>query len=431
MTGSGRSPGSTAPRRRNWAGNLEYRSATLAHPRDVAELAELVRRNRRVKALGSRHSFSDVADTDGVQVSLDRLPAHVVVDRSGAAPAVACAAGMTYDQLSDALRGQGLALPNLASLPHISVGGAIQTGTHGSGAGNPALSGTVSAVELVDATGRSVLVRDDSPDFGAVVVGLGAFGIVHRVTQRCVPAFEVAQRVWEDLPWDALLADLRAVTDSAYSVSLFTRFDSETVDQVWVKRRMADPPAPDLTEWGARAATSVRHMLPGTPPDNVTEQLDRPGPSSERLPHFRPEFRPGRGDELQSEYLVDVEHGVHAIAELRALGDEIAPLLHTAEIRRVAPDTAWLSPSGARDSLALHFTWQSRSREVAALLPRLEARLIALEARPHWGKIFTMGAADLGRAYPRLGDFAAAVERWDPERRFANPFLDRVLGAAG
>ena len=414
----------------NWSQNVTYRATEQVHPGSLSELQEIVARHARVKALGSRHTFNEIADTDGVHVSLDRMPSHLEVDTERRL--VTSSAGLTHSELSLALDEHDLALPNLASLPHISVAGAIQTGTHGSGSRNAALSANVVALEVVDASGELRRVETDDPDFDAVVVGLGAFGIVHRVTQRCVPAFEVAQNVHENLPWAALLPRLEEVMSSAYSVSLFTRYDADEVRQVWTKELIgADGPAgstTDLRALGGTAATSTLHPLPETASDNVTDQLGVVGRSHERLPHFRHGFKPGRGDEIQSEYLVDVAHATAAIDAMRALGPRIEPLLHVAEIRRIAPDRAWLSPAGGRDSLALHFTWRRLPEEVAAVLPVVEEPLLALGARPHWGKAFAADRAALRAAYPRFDDFIGAVDRWDPTGRFDNAFLQRVLG---
>ncbi|MGJ9423385.1 FAD-binding protein [Aeromicrobium sp. CF3.5] len=410
----------------NWSQNVTYHAAEQVHPSDLGELQDVVARHDRVKALGSRHTFNEIADTDGVHVILDRMPRHLEVDAER--HLVTSSAGLTHSELSLALDGHDLALPNLASLPHISVAGAIQTGTHGSGSRNAALSANVVALEVVDATGELRPVEEADADFDAVVVGLGAFGIVHRVTQRCVPAFEVSQTVHENLRWAALLPRLEEVMSSAYSVSLFTRYDSDEVRQVWVKELIGEPAVLDLRELGATAAISTVHPLPETASDNVNDQLGSIGRSHDRLPHFRHGFKPGRGDEIQSEYLIDVENATAAIEAMRSLGPRIEPLLHVAEIRRVAPDRAWLSPAGGRDSLALHFTWRRLPDEVAAVLPVIEEPLLALGARPHWGKAFAADRAALRAAYPQFDAFVDVVDRWDPTGTFDNAFLQRVLG---
>lgn len=408
---------------RNWSETIDYSSSEVRRPQSLAELISDVGGAGRVKALGSRHSFNEVADTTGMHVSLDAMPYDVEME----ADAVWSGGGMTHSELSFALHRKGRALPNLASLPHISVAGAIQTGTHGSGARNAALSDNVLALSVVTADGEDRLVSRSDGDFGAVVVGLGAFGVVHRVLQRTVPAFDVRQSVHQDVPWDRLLPSLETVMAGAYSVSLFTRYASDVVEQVWVKERVGDPVPSDLAALGGRAADRVLHPLPDTPADNVNEQLRLVGPSHERLPHFRHEFKPGRGDEIQSEYMVDVAHAAPAIEALRSIAHSFAPLLHVAEIRRIARDDAWLSPTGGRDSVALHFTWHRDPSAVRAVVAQVEEVLLPLGARPHWGKQFTCDRDVLRAAYPRFDDFVAAVDRWDPAGTFSNAFLDRVL----
>lgn len=410
---------------RNWAGNVTYRASRLLRPESLDALCEVVAGHDRVKALGSRHSFNDAADTEGVQVSLDLMPRDLQVDLDERT--VSIPAGLSHAEVSELLHAHGLAMPNLASLGHISVGGAIQTGTHGSGVRNRALSAEVTTVELVDASGSVRRFGRGDADFPAVVVGLGAFGVVHRVTQRAVPSFDIEQRVYQGVRWDSLLPRLEEVLGCAYSVSLFTRFDSEEVHQVWVKRRPEEPPF-DLRDLGGVESEVTLHPLPDVPVDHVTEQLGVVGPSHERLPHFRADFRPGRGDEIQSEYLLDASRGAEAIEAVRAIGTTVAPLLHIGEVRRVAADDAWLSPSGGRDSVAIHFTWKQLPERVASVVPVLEEVLIPLGARPHWGKVSACDHSTLAALYPRLDDFARRVADLDPHGKFDNAFLRRVLG---
>ncbi len=423
----------TTPRL-NWSETVTYTAADLGSPTSVADVQRLVADSAQVKAIGSRHSFNDSADTGGMQVSVAGLPPTIVVEQVGSGPrTVTCAAGLTHSQVAQHLHGEGLAFANLASLPHISVGGAIQTGTHGSGLRNAALSASVSAIELVDAGGQVRSLDRSDPDFNAVVVGLGAFGVVTAVTHEVVDAFDVEQHVFERASWDAVLTQLPAVVDSGYSVSLFARFDSAYVDQVWVKQRSdarTDVARDLLEQTGATPATRELHPLPDTPADNVTPQQGVRGPSHLRLPHFRHDFQPGRGDEIQTEYLLDIDNGVTAIEAVRRLGHLVAPILHIAEVRAVAADDAWLSPSGGRDSLAIHFTWQNLPDQVAAVVPQLEEVLLPLGARPHWGKLFACGHEDLRHVYPRLDDFARLLGTYDPTGKFENAYLRRVLGSS-
>ncbi|MBX0300079.1 FAD-binding protein [Cryobacterium sp. 1639] len=419
---------------KNWAGNVEYSTHDVRHPTTPAEVAEIVAAvdaaDGQLKALGSRHSFSLIADTAGTLVALDELVVEPTLQLGddGVAVSVRVGAGSTYAQVGAFLAANDLALPNLASLPHISVAGAVQTGTHGSGVRNGSLASSVLALEIVRASGQLEIVREHDPDFAASVVGLGALGIVTAVTLRVQPHFEVAQHVHEGLPWAAALSNWSAIMSGGYSVSVFTTFQGENTHQIWSKRRPdVDGPEVDLVALGATEASVTVHPLPGVAADSVTAQLREPGPWNERLAHFRSEFQPSHGEEIQSEYLIPAEHAVAAITALRAIGDRIAPLLHVSELRSVAADTAWLSPSYARDSLAIHFTWKPLPEAILAVLPLIEHTLEPFAPRPHWGKVATMSPAGLARAYPRLGDFAAHVRRVDPAGRFMNPYLKRVL----
>ena len=188
-----------------------------------------------------------------------------------------CSAWLKYGELAEALAAHGVALHNLASLPHISIAGAIATATHGSGDANGNLATAVRAVELVTSDGEVLTVARGEPDFDGLVVGLGALGVVTRVTLDVEPAYEVRQRVFEGLSWDALHEHFDEITASGYSVSVFTRW-GETVDQVWIKSRVTDAPEQERDElFGAVAATVDRHPILGLDPVNCTPQLGVPG----------------------------------------------------------------------------------------------------------------------------------------------------------
>jgi xylitol oxidase len=410
---------------KNWAGNLDYSSREVQRPGSVAELAEVVARSPRVKALGSRHSFNRVGDTDGVHVLLDALPRQIEPD--SAKGTVRVSGGVSYGELCRTLEAQGLAIHNLASLPHISVAGAVQTGTHGSGVGNQSLAGAVQAIELVRPGGDvATLSREDGDEFLAAVVGLGAFGVVTGLELSVQPSFRMRQRVLEDLPWDRALENFPALVSSAYSVSLFTNYAGDAISQVWLKALDEEPPLAGL--FGATAAARPRHPLPDMSAENCTPQMDEPGPWLDRLPHFRHEFTPSKGEELQSEFILPLEHAPAAIEAVRGLADKLAPLLFVSEIRTGAADDFWLSPFYRQQSAALHFTWKPLQPEVEALLPELEGRLRPFGARPHWGKLFSPAGHDWEQLYPRFAGFRSLAAAHDPDGKFRNGLLDSVLG---
>jgi alditol oxidase len=410
----------------NWAGNYRYQAAKLHRPSTLEQLQEVVAGAPRIRVLGSRHSFTGIADSAEL-VSLRGLPADVAVDHD--AGTVTCPAGLTYGELAQALEREGVALANLASLPHISVAGAVATATHGSGDGNGNLATAVAGLELVTSSGELLQASRGDPDFDGLVVGLGALGAVTRLTLDVEPAYQVRQRVFEGLAWDALDEHFDEITAAGYSVSVFTRW-GEAVDQVWVKRRVTgDPEAVDDDLFGAAAATVDRHPIIELDPVNCTPQLGAPGRWSDRLPHFRMGFTPSSGAELQSEYLVPRRHTAAAIGAVHALADLVRPVLQVSEVRTVAADRLWMSPQYRQDTIAIHFTWHPDPAGVERALTELEAVLAPCQARPHWGKVFLADAAAIASLYERLPDFRRLADRLDPRGAFRNPWLtDHVLG---
>jgi xylitol oxidase len=410
----------------NWAGTHAYRAGRIHRPGSVEELQQIVAAAPRVRVLGSRHSFSDIADSAEL-VELDGLAADIAVDR--AAGTVTLGAAVKYGELAEALIAEGAALHNLASLPHISVGGAIATATHGSGDANGNLATAVTALQMVTSDGELLTAARGEGDFDGLVVGLGALGAVTRVTLAIEPAYEVRQRVFERMAWDALLERFDAISAAGYSVSVFTRWGAD-VDQVWVKSRVTEAPEEVRRElFGAVAATVDRHPILGLDPVNCTPQLGVPGPWSERLPHFRMGFTPSQGEEIQSELFVAREQAPAAIEAVRALGARLDPVLLVSEIRTIAADGLWMSPQQGRATVALHFTWKREPDAVAGALADVEAALRPFGARAHWGKVFLAPAAEIGPLYERLPDFVALMERLDPRGAFRNAWLEeRVLG---
>lgn len=413
-------------RRTNWAGNYVYRARSVYYPSTFRELRDLIACLPRVRVLGSRHSFSGIADSAEL-VSLDRLPREVNVDRD--TMTVTVNGAIRYGELALALGRADLALANMASLPHISVAGAVATATHGSGDGNGNLATSVAAVELVTSDGEIVRLAREDDGFDGVVVGLGACGAVTRVTLDVEPAYEVQQHVFVGLGWEALFEHFDQITASGYSVSAFTVW-GDSVDQVWVKARVGGAIDPEPTDlFGAAPAQEERHPIAGLDPGNCTLQRGVPGAWSERLPHFRPGFTPSSGAELQSEYIVARRDGIAAIKALRRLSDTIAPLIQVSEIRTIAADSLWMSPQYGQDTVAVHFTWQPEPEPVRRALRELERSLAPFRARPHWGKVFVADAASVRPLYERVGDFTALLSRLDPRGAFRNEWLEtHVLG---
>jgi xylitol oxidase len=419
---------------RNWAGNVEFGADSIVQPRSVAELQEVVATctaaGRRARALGAAHSFSRVADTDGVMIATDGLQGIVGVV---GASTVTIEGGVRYAELAPYLHARGLALANLPSLPHVTVAGAAATGTHGSGDRNGGLATAIEAVELVTAAGELLTVGRGDPDGPAAGVALGALGVVARLVLRVGPTFDVAQRVHVDVPFDAAVGALDAVLASAYSVSLFTDWTDDRFHQVWRKHRLDEMDGPvdhivdGLGDLLGPPATVPLHPLPGLSADACTEQLGIPGPWHERLPHFRPDATPSAGAELQSEYFVDRRDGPDALRALRAMAADLRPVVLVTEVRSIAADELWLSPAYGRDSVAIHFTWRLEPRAVRALLPRVERALAPFVPRPHWAKLTTIDPATVRARSPRFDDFARCRARLDPTGTFTGPFVDALF----
>jgi len=409
----------------NWARNVTYTPTEVLAPRSLPELGDALAGAQRAKVKGSGHSFNRVADTEGVLISLTDMPDDLGIDSTSRI--VRVPGGLRYGDIVKRLDAAGLALSNLASLPHISVAGAVATGTHGSGDRVPPLSAAVAAVELMTADGEVRTLRRGEADFDGAVVSLGAMGVVVSLELDVVDRFEIAQTVYERVPVDAVLAELDAVTSLGYSVSTFTTWrDPDHFDQVWLKRRADDPVKAPATLLGASRATRSLHPLPGASAVACTPQLGVSGPWFERLPHFLLEFTPSSGEELQSEYFVERGRAVDALAALRALSASIVPLLQVSEIRTMAGDAQWLSPTRGQDTVAFHFTWIADQPRVEALLPVIEEALAPFQARPHWGKLFAARGEAVRAHYPRADRFIDLRDRLDPRGVFLNPYLHEI-----
>jgi alditol oxidase len=416
----------------NWARNLVYAAARVHAPASVEELQYLVASTEHIRALGTGHSFSTIADTCDDLVSLAELPRVVRIDEASSTVTVNSA--IRYGELAAALQARGYALRNLASLPHISVAGACATGTHGSGNTNGSLPTAIRGLQLVGADGNLVeLAPDRDPDrFHATAVGLGALGIITMLTLEIVPTYGISQVVYDDLPYRDITGHVEEVLGSAYSVSLFTDFRASRFTQVWLKRRVDPDGAPSLPLrfMGAPLADGPRHPVPGMDSVYATQQGGMPGPWHERLPHFRLDFVPSSGDELQTEYLIPRSLAGSALEALDGIREQIAPVLQICELRSVAADQLWLSPSYQRETLGIHLTWVKDTAAVAPVLLAIERQLEPYQARPHWGKLFAMPPDRLAELYERLPDFRAMRARLDPDGKFGNRFVDHHLTGA-
>jgi alditol oxidase len=407
----------------NWAGNYTYRAKRLREPETIDELRRIVAGADRIHALGSRHSFSDIGDSSEL-ISLDRIAQDIIIDAD--ASTVTVSAGVKYGHLALRLEEAGYALHNMASLPHISVGGAVATATHGSGDRNGNLATAVVGLELVTGSGDLVRVTPDDPRFAGMVVHLGALGVVTRLTLRVEPSYLVHQQVFEHVSWDVALERFDEIMGSDDSVSLFTDF-GDTINQVWRKHRVDSEREEELpaTFMGAAAATENLHPVATLSAENCTGQLGAPGPWLHRLPHFRMESTPASGDEIQAEYMVARHDAVAALTALRPLGPELQPHLWVSEVRTVAGDDLWLSTAYGVDTVCLHFSFRSDAEAAIRLERRIEDALAPFNPRPHWGKVFLATADEIEPRYERMREFRALADAMDPRGAFRNAFLER------
>lgn len=415
-----------AHREQNWASTHVFGAKCVLVATSMSELQEIVAREPRIRALGTRHSFNDVADGPGVLVTTTEMPPDIVI--SDDRRTVTVGAGTRYGVLAIALENAGLALHNMGSLPHISVGGATATGTHGSGVGNGSLSTAVNALEFVTADGSLRIVRRGDPEFKGSVIHLGALGIVSRITLDVQPSYRMRQDVYLSLPWTAIEGSkLRAVMSLGYSVSLFTSY-GDNITQMWVKSRIPEGAdnieIPDDYFGAIREPERIDYV--GTD-DNTTPMDGSVGPWTTRLPHFRIDRTPSNGDEIQTEYFVSLDDGAAAVAAVRTMADRIAPHLLVTELRAVKGDDFWLGETQGRDCLCIHFTWAKHTDQVATLLAELEEILATFAPRPHWGKVSAITATQVAERYPRLQDFRNLVAKHDPQRKFTGDYLDRLV----
>jgi len=413
---------------KNWAGNLEYSTSNIFYPKSIKEVQDLVKKTPKLRTLGTRHCFNTIADSQDNLISTRELNKVISLDAN--ARAVTVEAGIKYGELCPYLDEKGFALHNLASLPHISVAGSCATATHGSGVGNGNLATAVIALEFVTADGSIVTLskEKDGEKFLGAVVGLGALGIVTKLTLSIQPKFMMRQFVYEHLPVSQLKDNFDKIMSAGYSVSLFTDWQTDSINEVWIKSRVdTSNNNPPKEFFGAMIATKNLHPIAELSAENCTEQMGVPGPWYERMPHFKMGFTPSSGKELQAEYFIPRKNAVEAMLAVSRLSKQIGPNLFISEIRTIAADNLWMSPNRNQDSVAIHFTLKQEIPEVSKLLPLIEKELEPFNVRPHWGKLFTISAKQLAGRYEKLADFKKLVASYDPNGKFKNDFLNKVI----
>jgi xylitol oxidase len=339
---------------------------------------------------------------------------------------VTVGAGANYGVLAAQLHAEGWALHNMASLPHISIAGAVSTGTHGSGDKSGALATAVAGIEIATATGDLIELRRGDVGFDGMIVGLGAFGVVTRLTLDVEPTYEMRQDAFEGLTWATVLADFDAITSSGSSFSILNVWSGEDIDRLWIKTRLTDgyPKEVSAGHLGVRPAATPAPLAPDGAPLELTP-FGVPGPWSERVSHFLISQEPGVLEQIQSEYMLPRNQAVAAFQRLRAIGERIDPHLFLSEIRTMTGDRLWLSPAYGADAVAIHFTWKFEPEAVGRISAEIEEMLLPLGGRPHWGKLISSSAAQLAPLYPEMQQFRDLARTYDPNGKFRNAFLDK------
>lgn len=408
---------------KNWSGVYSYGAAAVAHPTSLEELRDIVATSANVHAVGSRHCFNGIADS-ATMVALDRMPMPFEIDRAN--NRVTVNPGMRYYELIQALEKEGLAIHNTASLPHITVGGAVASATHGSGDKLQNLAGAVAAMELITADGEILRVARGDENFEGMVVHIGALGIVSQISLDVEPSYRMRQEIFLDLEWDVLYDRFDEIMQSGDSVSMFTDY-GDTVNELWVKTRVADGESwtPRTELFGARAATAKIHPVPHLDATHCTDQLGEVGAWCDRLPHFKVEAIGDAGNEMQAEYMVDRADAVAGIRALKALSEVVRPYILAAEFRSVAPDDLWMSSAYQRETICLHYATIADPGVPDVMLPAVEDALAPYAPRPHWGKLFVATAEEIAPRYPRMDEFRALANQLDPAAKFRNEFLYR------
>lgn len=434
---------STTPTWRNWCGNVTAQPVRVVSPATATEVAEAVRQaagnGLRVKAVGSGHSFTSIAATDGVLLRMDRLDRLVSADP--ATGLVTVQGGMPLHRLNPLLAEYGLALENMGDIDRQTITGAISTGTHGTGVGFGSLATQLRALELVLADGSIVRCSaDDNPElFSAARVGLGALGIITAVTLQCVPAFAL-RCIEEPMPLDRVLDELDELVDGNDHFEFFWFPHTRTALTKRQTRLPADAPlnpVGDFQSWFddqfvtntlfealLRFGTSVPAAVPA-----ITRLASRALSARDYTDaSYRVFASPREVRFREGEYALPREHAAEVIREIArwtATHDE--KISFPLEVRFVAADDIPLSPSHRRTSVYIAFHQYHRMPH-QPYFDAMESVFDTVGGRPHWGKMHRLDAERLRPRYPRFDEFVALRDRLDPSGVFRNDYLDTVLG---
>lgn len=426
---------------RNWAGNVTARPVRTVSPASVDELAEELRRasedGLKVKAVGTGHSFTATAATDGLQIRPDLLTGIREIDR--AAMTVTVGAGTPLKQLNTALAREGLSLTNMGDIMDQTVAGATSTGTHGTGRDSASISAQIRALELVTADGTVLTCSEtENPDVFAVArIGLGALGVITAITFAVEPVFLLTARE-EPMTFDKVTTDFdQLVTENEHFE--FYWFPHTGNCNTKRNNRSAGPAAPPgkvsgwiddelLSNGIFQAACSLGRAVPATIPSIAKLSSRALSARTYTDIPYKVFTSPRRVRFVEMEYALPREAAVEALREVRAMVER-SPLRISfpVEVRTAPADDIALSTASGRESayIAVHLY---RGTPYQAYFTAVERIMTAHGGRPHWGKVNTRDSGYLAGVYPRFGEFTAVRDRLDPDRRFANDYLRRVLG---
>jgi L-gulono-1,4-lactone dehydrogenase len=425
---------------RNWTGDQRCLPARIERPASRGELIEAVKRGGdagTVRAVGAGHSFTDAACTGGVMLELDRLDR--VLDVDAGSRLVKVEAGIGLRALNETIWGYGLALENLGDIDRQTISGAVSTATHGTGSRFRNLSSHVESVELVLADGTLLEISEASEPglLPAARVGLGALGVIATLTLRTVPAFTI-RRVDSPLPLDETLSRIDDLADGSDHFEFYV-FPQTEIALMRQSDRVDEPPRPRnraleygqeivLENWVIGTVARLGRRMPSRIPALSRFVASRLGKSTKIDRSYRVFASQRRVRFTEMEYAIPRRHAVEAIQAALDAAERADPAVgFPIEVRFVAGDDAHLSPAHERDScyIAVHqfegMAWEAYFRSVEAIMNRFGGR-------PHWGKRHFQTAATLTERYPGWEEFRAARARLDPDGRFRNHYLDRVLG---
>ncbi|MER5806661.1 D-arabinono-1,4-lactone oxidase [Streptomyces sp. NPDC002033] len=427
---------------RNWAGNVSATPARVVTPTSVGELQEAVRRaageGLRVKAVGTGHSFTAAAATDGVLVRPQALAGILSADR--AAGTVTVAAGTALKDLNLALAAQGLSLTNMGDIMEQTVSGATSTGTHGTGRDSASLAAQIRALELVTADGRLLTCSEkENPEvFAAARLGIGALGIVTSLTFAVEPLFLLTARE-EPMGFDRVTAefDQHVAENEHFEFYWFPHTGNCNTKR---NNRSQGPAAPPgaLSAWVEdellsngifQAVNSLGRAVPAAVPAIARVASRALSARTYTDIPYKVFTSPRRVRFVEMEYALPRERLVEALRELKTMVERSAlRISFPVEVRTAPADDITLSTASGRETayIAVHMY---RGTPYQAYFTAAERIFTAHGGRPHWGKVHTRDAEYLAEAYPRFAEFTALRDRLDPDRVFGNDYLRRVLGA--